>query len=1762
VHRDIKPENIMVARQESGGLRVRVMDFGLARASDVTRITKTGMMVGTMSYVSPEQVAGKAVDTRSDLYSLGTVLYECVSGEVPFTGEMQSVLYRVVHEFPQSPRERGIDIDAELEKLILSCLAKDPDERPARASDLAKGLRLYRARMQEDDRQRSVMITRSVHAPRPTMAPFVDRQEEFKELQGRLNAAVAGECQFAVVAGVMGVGKTRLLDELENLAGARSIRVLHGRFIEQDGAFPYHGFCEAIQEYFRQREAGSHSSGGESPDFSDLSADLIALFPVLSEIETFRAISTGSAPRAAAGESRTPENRNEIFELLARTFIRLAAGKPLVLLLEELHGAEVSVEALQYIVRRLGPTPTLMVGTYRPNEVERGHALSRMLEGFRGDRRFTAITLQPFGREDHRTFLGTLIGGTQFGEDLAQRLYESTEGNAFFTKELVRSLLDTGNIAQDDTGAWTLSGSMDFSSGALPATIQEAVEKRIGRLPDDMRAVLAIAAVMGKTFDFRDLEKLAKDQDDLEDLIDRLIQEGLIEEERQSRGDTLVFTSGVVREVLYAELSRRKRRALHRKFATHLEKRHAGKMERILARLVYHFAEGDEPEKTVAYGLQHARRSLETFSPEEAARSAKTALEFLDEEWEGDAVVEGEARTLLAAAHRMAGDTDGALREIAAAVKVFEREGKPEAAVDALLEAARSSWQARRPGETRAWVERGLEAARAAGAEEKLASFLALAATLANLRGEYDKAAEFQTEAEQLEQKTAEGDTGMTPASGGILTVGLVNPVAVHEPAVMETVEEWEVFTNVFETLLTTDADGNLAPVLCEKWEGSEDGRTFILRLASDVSFADGSPLNATAVKEAFQHSLRRAGERAAPALATLAGGAAFLAGTADEVSGLTPRGEHTLEVNLDASLPIYPALLTDARTGIFHRPDGVTDGQTRSSDGPYLVGTGPFAIASFAHDEVRLIRNDGWRGTATHVDEVIFRCGLTPAAIADGLETGDLDIGGDRPPATMDRLLREPRFRHGLEETPRSSTYFVIFNTTAGSAVKDERIRRVLTQLLRPQDLVWQTLGRFAEPATGLLPPGMLGHDPGRRRTFLSVDEARERLAAAGAGDGLSLQAAVHPVIRERHGALLETILSAWDQVGVKVSLKNADMDTYLKCWNDNKDIDLNIARWAADYNDPDNFAHSLFHSHGGLLSSYFSSDETDKLVTSARGEPRAAVRERLYHEFENCIFETGALVPLFHEVDTRLAAPALRNFKLRSGYPAINYAELWKCPDDVLEAEAAHAPGGALRIPMAAKVVSVDPALSNRLEEGECIAGVYETLTRFLGARIEPWLAEEITAEENGRRYRIRLRSDVRFHDGRRLNARDVRHSFERLLLSEKSERRGLFAPIVGARNILDTGSGELTGFHIHSALEFTIELETPLVFFPFLITDPAIAILPEGTGAIGNSMAEGAIGTGPFQVSAFEPGRQLEMVRNPHYRRKSIPRSDSLVFDFGISPQAIASGFKEGRYSLAVDLNPSDVEALRRDAAFGAGYVEASSLSTYYMAFNVNREPGNDPDTRRQIAASLDLARLVRQTLGTRGVHAQSWIPPGLLEHEATSGSAPRAGAGSSLNLELTAAVHPILQGEHGTFFRGLVAMLKDAGVRLKTVTKTMDEFIQASQTASVDVELGRWYADFPDADDFAHCLHSTREGALGQMCGMNEIDALIAEGRAHTDPATRQATYRRLEAFIAREVPMIPLFHEQVYRIAHPDVDGLTVSDWQPIVNYETLRTRGR
>ncbi len=1758
VHRDIKPENIMLLRDEGDGVRARVMDFGLARVITEDRLTKTGAIIGTPSYLSPEQVSAKQIDSRSDIYSLGVMLYECVVGQPPFTGDMQSLLYRIVHEIPQPPRALGAAIDEQLESAILACLAKEPGRRPQRASEIAESLKRYRSKLHASDRNLPLAATRTIiMEKRPALPTFVGREKELAELQQRLNAAIAGECQFVIVAGETGIGKTRLLDEIEKLAKARGIRVLHGRFVEQDRSFPYQGFCEAIQEYFRQKETSVSSSS--SSDFSDLAGELVALFPMLNEVSDIRQAAIAERKLDRPGDTQGAESRTAVFELLARTLARIAGGKPLVLVMEELHGADVSIEALQYIVRRLGPTPTLIVGTYRSTEIDRHHPLAAMLNSFRGDRHFTSLSLGSLTPSEHRSYLQTLVGGeTEIEGSLAGKLFEVTEGNPFFTKEIMRSLLDSGGITKNQTGAWSLSGEAEISTGALPVTIQQAVEKRIERLPDDLREALSIAAVIGKSFDARDLETLVEEKGDVEDAIDRLIQEGLIEEERESRGDRLTFSSGVVRDVLYAELSRRKRRSLHRKYVEQLESRHGGRLERIYPQLVYHYSQGDVPEKTVEYALKLAHTSLDAFSAEEAVRSVKTALQFLDDEWEGEKSVEGEARMLLARAFRMTGDIDGALRESEAAIKIFEREKQTPRGARALLLAAETAWQARRTEDAIKWIERGMSAARAANEIDTLRQMLSLAATLANLRSEYEKANEYLEEAARLGSASKEADAEEEIPPGGKLVVGLTNPVNTLEPAAHELVEEAEILTNVFETLLATDEEGNLVPSLCERWEAKDEGRSFFLTLRADVSFQDGQPLTAEGVKKSFERAIRSLPGKMPSVFAAIRGVSAFAEKTTDDIAGIVVHSDNKLEFQLSESLPVYPALLADHHTAIT-RASGNGDAR--------VYGTGPFRIASHERDRIILERHpEYWKRTPAKLDAIEFRPNLSAATIASGVRSGELDLARELLPQDLDEILRDARFRRGLVEAPMKNTYLIVFNSSTSSVLRDQAMRRALAGVVRTHDLVWQTLGRFAQPTACLIPPGLLGHDPGRRRRPLTREEALAMMMRSPETiEPINLRAAVHPILQDRYASLLTALFSVWSEIGVKVSVETPDMASYLEAQRNAEKLDLLIGRWAADYDDPDDFTYNLFHSRAGLYRTYTSSAEGDQILEEARAESRPKVRESLYRKFENLVLESGVVVPLFHDINYRVASPKVLGLKLQSNPPYVNYAALGKA-ESSSAAETPRAAGGLVQIPITGTVNSLDPSLASTVEQSEVIPSIFETLTHLAGgARIVPWLAAEFKVEGGGRRYRFRLRDDVRFHDGRKLTARDVRYSYERLLQNSDSSGRWLFSAIRGADALLNGDASDLAGFQIHSANEFVIELNEPVSFFPALISYPGAAIVPEGSDPSGKSWHEGCVGTGPFRVVRFDAGRLLELERNQLYWRKGYPKSERLIFNFGVAPQDILAEFRAGRFSLAADLFPADVEALLREPDFASHYRETPRLITYYVAFNSHRGPLSDKSLRQHLARSIDVAALVRNSLGRLAIPAHGLIPPGLLGHDAARASriaSPHSLAPpeqASAEIEATAVLNPIFFGEYSALTREIERAFGERRVKIRPVNTTLTEFLNVEIRSKVDLVVGRWLTDYPDANSFVHLLHS-QEGMLGQTCSSPEIDRLIERGRAETSASARHALYREIEEIIARDALLIPLFHEQVYRFAQPEVEGLSVSYMPPTVSYENLRIR--
>mgnify|MGYP002323604583 CR=1 FL=1 len=146
MHRDIKPQNIMV--QPDGN--IKVMDFGIARAKN-SHLTQDNNVLGTAHYVSPEQTRGQELGPTSDIYSLGVVMYECATGQVPFDGDDAiSVALKQVNELPVPPSQLNPNLDADLERIILRCMEKDPANRFQTADELRQTLNAYLAGRQVD----------------------------------------------------------------------------------------------------------------------------------------------------------------------------------------------------------------------------------------------------------------------------------------------------------------------------------------------------------------------------------------------------------------------------------------------------------------------------------------------------------------------------------------------------------------------------------------------------------------------------------------------------------------------------------------------------------------------------------------------------------------------------------------------------------------------------------------------------------------------------------------------------------------------------------------------------------------------------------------------------------------------------------------------------------------------------------------------------------------------------------------------------------------------------------------------------------------------------------------------------------------------------------------------------------------------------------------------------------------------------------------------------------------------------------------------------------------------------------------------------------------------------------------------------------------------------------------------------------------------------------------------------------------------------
>ena len=608
IHRDLKPGNLWLT---TDGV-AKIGDFGLAIASDRSRLTQEGMMVGTVSYMPPEQAMGGEVTNKADLYSLGAMIYEMVTGRPPFLGDNSiAIIGQHINTPPVSPTWHNTKCPKPLEALILRLLSKNPDERPESASDVLTALErielpgsgeISALPATPDSSEEDSNVLDSVAS-----GVFVGRQQEMGDLKAALEDILSGRGRMLTLVGEPGIGKTRTSQELATYAGLRGAQVLWGRCYEEQGVPAYWPWVQAIRSYVRDADPGKLNSemGSGAADIADVVSDVRTQLPGLPE-----------APQLEPEQARF-----RLFDSITAFLKAASQSCPLLIVLDDIHWADrPSLLLLQFVAREIGNSRLMILGTYRDVDLTRNHPLSESLGELTRERAFQKVLLRGLTHDDVHRFI-EVAAGVDPDPGLVNAVFTQTEGNPLFVTEVVRLLVQEGQL--DEESKLSTDGKQTESWAVrIPEGVREVIGRRLNRLSKRSNETLTIASILGREFDFEQLKVLVDDLSDdmLLDALEEALSGRVIEEMSETVG-RYQFTHALLQETLMDELSLTRRVRLHARIAESLETMYGNRAVDHSVELAFHFEQAQAmlgTEKLVHYAAMAGERALSNSAFEQA----------------------------------------------------------------------------------------------------------------------------------------------------------------------------------------------------------------------------------------------------------------------------------------------------------------------------------------------------------------------------------------------------------------------------------------------------------------------------------------------------------------------------------------------------------------------------------------------------------------------------------------------------------------------------------------------------------------------------------------------------------------------------------------------------------------------------------------------------------------------------------------------------------------------------------------------------------------------------------------------------------------------------------------------------------------------------------------------------------------------------------------------------------------------------------------
>ncbi|MEO8497246.1 MAG: BREX system ATP-binding domain-containing protein, partial [Planctomycetota bacterium] len=467
IHRDIKPTNVIVT--PAG--RVVLLDFGLVVETDDSGVHHSlhQQVLGTAAYMSPEQAACDPVSPASDWYAVGVMLYQALTGRLPFAGKMLEMLVNKQKQDAIPPREIEPTIPADLNDLCLALLSRTPERRPS-AEDI---LHRLGASAQQFDRPLAATPTDEI--------ALVGRDAHLQTLQAAWQAVQSGRAASVFVRGRSGTGKSTLVEAFVERATSQGAVVLQGRCYEMESV-PFKAIdslVDALATHLR------HLPRGEAEAIMPRDVHALArLFLVMGQVEAVAAL-----PKRQVDAVDQQELNRRAIGALRELLARMGDRCPLIVYIDDLQwGDEDSAAMLTDLLQPPDAPLLLFLGTYRSEDADTSH----FLQSFRQIQHQREVPLESIHIEvtplDHteavELALALLERDDADARQSAESIAREAAGNPFFVSELVKHLqLDGGAI--DNTAP-------------EPLDLVDMVWTRVQRLPEESQRLLAVVALGGR----------------------------------------------------------------------------------------------------------------------------------------------------------------------------------------------------------------------------------------------------------------------------------------------------------------------------------------------------------------------------------------------------------------------------------------------------------------------------------------------------------------------------------------------------------------------------------------------------------------------------------------------------------------------------------------------------------------------------------------------------------------------------------------------------------------------------------------------------------------------------------------------------------------------------------------------------------------------------------------------------------------------------------------------------------------------------------------------------------------------------------------------------------------------------------------------------------------------------------------------------------------------------------------------------------------